>query len=280
MGIAVGTLMAYSLTLRGLGVLSDPRRPASILSAPWLAEIPRFDKGGSNVPVRDAPTDTVAEAFRFGASSMELAVAKRLARNDADDGGGRPAGTTAPIVAVVSGGKGDGRSAMVANLSLALAAQGHRVLAVDAHLGGQGLCRLLAPGASTRPGLLDVLTSAIPVEEAAMELAVSGGPSITLVPSGGEAAASPAPLQSPAAAEFFGSAAGQFDFVLVDTPPLLSAAYAGDVVHHCDWAVVVVPSASPVSAVADVAARLDLVNSPVLGYLYNDAPRRRRRYGV
>ncbi len=64
-----------------------------------------------------------------------------------------------PIVLPVGGGKGGiGKSALTANLGLALARLEHRVVVVDADLGGSDLHNLLGLD-NDRPGLGEVLTS-------------------------------------------------------------------------------------------------------------------------
>lgn len=64
-----------------------------------------------------------------------------------------------PVVLPIGGGKGGiGKSAVAANLALALARLEHRVILIDADLGGSDLHNLLGL-ANDRPGLGEVLTS-------------------------------------------------------------------------------------------------------------------------
>jgi flagellar biosynthesis protein FlhG len=70
----------------------------------------------------------------------------------------RKAKTSSAVVLPVGGGKGGiGKSALAANLGLALARLEHRVIAVDADLGGSDLHNLLGLD-NERPGLGEVLT--------------------------------------------------------------------------------------------------------------------------
>lgn len=73
----------------------------------------------------------------------------------------------------------------------------------------------------------------------------------------------------------FQFAASKYDIVFVDAPPLLQVAYASTVASYVDALVVVISHESPVREIEELVKRLELIGTPVLGYLYNRAPLRK-----
>ena len=75
-------------------------------------------------------------------------------------------------------------------------------------------------------------------------------------------------------AALFAEAKSRFDIVLIDSPALLQVADATELVSAADAAIIVV---SPNDLIADhleMADRLKLIGSDVVGYIYNRAPAR------
>jgi Mrp family chromosome partitioning ATPase len=62
--------------------------------------------------------------------------------------------------------------------------------------------------------------------------------------------------------------------VFVDAPPLLQVAYSSAMAGYVDGLVVVVAHGTPVRELEDLADRLKLIGTPILGYLYNRSPLR------
>ena len=113
-GLLVGAALAYVLALRRRKI-AGRQDPAVIYGVPMIAEIPAFK--GDLLPMADDPHSAAAEAFRFAAVSVERVRAAR--------------GTQLSL-AIVSPFAGAGKSTVVANLALALAEGGTRLLVVDA----------------------------------------------------------------------------------------------------------------------------------------------------
>ncbi len=67
---------------------------------------------------------------------------------------------------------------------------------------------------------------------------------------------------------------GEYDFVIIDVPPLLQIAYAGTIAGRAGTAVVIVPHGGRVAELEEEKDRLDLSTTAVAGYVYNKAPRR------
>jgi capsular exopolysaccharide synthesis family protein len=125
------------------------------------------------------------------------------------------------IVAVSSPGVGDGKSITAINLAGALAqAQDARVLVVDADLRRPAVGGLLALGSPDDPGLADLILD----PGLNPKRVVRPRPPFNLqVVRSGHIPASPYEvLKSPRVGEFFAEARHDYDYVIVDAPPLCS----------------------------------------------------------
>ena len=131
----MGAALAYVLALRRRKI-AGRQDPAVIYGVPMIAEIPAFK--GDLLPVADDAHSAAAEAFRFAAVSVERVRAAR--------------GTPLSL-AIVSPFAGAGKSTVVANLALALAEGGARLLVVDADASDDGLTARLLPGIQMHRGL-------------------------------------------------------------------------------------------------------------------------------
>jgi non-specific protein-tyrosine kinase len=147
--------------------------------------------------MRADPRSPVAEAYRTLAANLQFAGLDRAVRT----------------VGVTSPGAGEGKSTTIANLGIALAVLGQRVVLVDADLRRPSLHDLF--GLGNREGLTSVLLS----EHAALPLQETGTPGLRLLASG------PLPpnpfevLVSRRLEHVLSLVRAQADLVLVDTPP-------------------------------------------------------------
>jgi Mrp family chromosome partitioning ATPase len=87
-------------------------------------------------------------------------------------------------------------------------------------------------------------------------------------------------LSAREAGALFAAAAAEYDIVFVDAPPLLQVAYASTVARYVDALVVVVSHGSPIGEIEELVKRLQLIGTPVLGYLYNRSPLRKEMTAV
>jgi ATP-binding protein involved in chromosome partitioning len=128
------------------------------------------------------------------------------------------------VVAVMSGKGGVGKSAVTANLAVALAGLGRRVGALDADLNGPSLTRMLgAVGRRLvdRPDGVEPPAGAAGVKVVSMELLQADADSpLRWKSPGGHASVWQSAAESGALREFLGDVAwGELDFLLVDVPP-------------------------------------------------------------
>lgn len=264
------------LTAAGLSYLIEVRRrtfgdrlePEAILGAPLLAEIPLFSEEGldTRLPTRDAPRSASAEGFRFAAASIQDSMAARGAKS----------------VMMVGATLGQGKSTTLVNTTMANARRGHSVLVVDADFGNQDSTRLLlGPDHLPEHGLIDVIESNALLASAARRVYLDDDEiALDLLSRGGSSTVAANVLSSKEAREVFESAATDYDIVFVDAPPLLQVAYASTVARYVDALVIVISHESPVRELEEVVKRLQLIGTPVLGYIYNRSPLRKEMTAV
>jgi len=202
------------------------------LGLPVLARVPRIggNGGGDSGPVTlSDPIGPNAEAYRIFRGNLEFADI---------DGGVR-------TLMVTSAVQGEGKSTTAANLAVAAALGGKRVILVDADLRRASMHRLF--GFKNNLGLSSVLTGRATLAESLHRVHLPGGdeaePGVKrglavltsgpLPPNPGEIAA------SQRLADFVASLTGLADLVLVDAPPFLVVGDAGALSRAVDGVVVV-----------------------------------------
>lgn len=139
------------------------------------------------------------------------------------------AGINGPTILVAESGPDMGKSIVAANLGIALARGGKRVVVIDADIRRPRLHRSLGIDPTDRPGLVDVLDGHTAVEEALVPIEVpssnGAGPTdvagrLELLPSG----STPAPLSDVVTAEAVTQLTERLlaraDYLIFDSPPL------------------------------------------------------------
>ncbi len=225
LGLVLGVALAFSadaLTARVRTVDEIQER----LGLPLLARIPdaaQRRRGREQLAMLASPHGADAEAFRILATNLDFVSADHPVTK----------------VLVTSALPGEGKTATIANLGVAFARIGRRVVLVDLDLRSPSIDRLfgLAPG---QPGVTDVATGRmtldaalvrvpIPNSEEDSELATNGAGHGTLevLPSG-RLAANPAEFIASATsiANLLDRLAVRAHLVLVDAPPILEASDA------------------------------------------------------
>jgi len=261
-GLVLGAAVAYIRAGRRQGFV-DQQDPAELYGVPLIGEIPAFEAekalrsnrvAAGGLPMSADPDSAVAEAFRFAAGSVERIRADRGPRLS---------------LVFVSPLAGAGKSMLVANLALALAEGGTRVLVVDADAGD--LTARLLPGIRVDGGLEQVLAGQRPLQSCVQPSPLSGA--VAVLGSG------PASLRrltgaarSKAASSLLDTAKSTFDVVLIDSPGLLQVADAAELVRASDAAIVVLDPNELIRDHVETVDRLKLIGSDVVGYIYNRAP--------
>jgi non-specific protein-tyrosine kinase len=172
------------------------------------------------------------------------------------------------VVLVTSPMQGDGKTVTAANLAIALALSGERVILVDADLRRAGLGRAL--DVEAKVGLTSVILGRAGIDEALQDWR----PNLKVLASG--------PLP-PNPSEILGSQlmngvihdlAARADIVIIDAPPILPVADALALAPQVDGVVMIVRHSSTLRSAAMAAGqRLGSIGARLVGYVFNAVPR-------
>lgn len=253
--------------LASVGVLAiaalDPRvftkeQAEAAFGFPVIAEIPAFtrrQRRDTNVISVTAPYSRFAEAFRVLRSSIVFVERSgRLPDTDAAPPGATPREPNAnrkraTVVMITSPGPSEGKTTTASNLAAVLAEDGSRVLVVNCdfrrprlhlYLGAEHAPRKVIdtqiPGVKFVAGVVDDHRTATPAEVVKAQRDV-----VT-------------------------AAREVFDYIILDTAPLLTTNDASDVLPVTDMVVVVCRAGKTTKEAADRAAELlERFNAPVIG---------------
>jgi capsular exopolysaccharide synthesis family protein len=195
------------------------------------------------------PRSPAAEAYRSLAATLQFANADRQLQT----------------IGITSAAAGEGKSNTTANLAIALAESGRRVIVVDADLRRPGQHTLF--GLDRRDGLSTMLLG----EPSQLPLQETQTPGVRVLTSGPTPAN---PLETLASRRFdqvLALARAQADFVLVDTPPAGALADAAVLASRLDGMLLVVSAGRTKRDLARRAReQLDRVNANLLGVVLTD----------
>jgi capsular exopolysaccharide synthesis family protein len=169
------------------------------------------------------------------------------------------------IVMVTSAQPGEGKSTTVANLAATMALGGKRTLVIDADLRHPSLH--LRYGLPNTAGLSDVLRDAVSLEEAVQATTVDG---LTILTAGTPTSHPPELLASPAMAALIDALRTQYDYLVLDSTPLLNLSDGPLIAVLAQGALVVVAAGRTRYPDLHAALRLlESIGTPVLGLVYN-----------
>jgi capsular exopolysaccharide synthesis family protein len=195
------------------------------------------------------PHSPAAEAYRTLAANLQFAYVDRQLQT----------------IGITSPAAGEGKTSTTANLAIALAEGGRRVIVVDADLRRPGLHTLF--GLERREGLTNMLTG----EQAQLPLQDTAARGVRLLASGPTPSN---PLEALASRRFdqvLALARAQADFVLVDTAPAGALADAAVLAPRLEGMLLVISAGHTKRDLARRAReQLDRVNANLLGVVLTD----------
>jgi capsular exopolysaccharide synthesis family protein len=177
------------------------------------------EKAAMNPLINNGVPPNFSEAFR--------AVRTNVLFSSADDGG--------RSIAVTSTGPGEGKTVISSNLAIALAQAGQRVLLIDGDMRKPRVHTLL--GISQQPGLSNVLVGTVKPSRAMHKTSV---PNLWALPAG---VSPPNPAELLGAKrfkEFLATVNQFFDWVILDTPPVMAVTDPCVVAHATNGVLFVV----------------------------------------
>jgi succinoglycan biosynthesis transport protein ExoP len=211
LALAVGLAFAFEY---GDDRIKNPDELKKNLGLPFLGMVPAlFDKSITTPLINGNAPNMFGESFR--------SIRTNVLFSSADEG--------SRLIVVTSSAPGEGKTAVSTNLSVALAQAGHRVLLVDADMRKPRVHEVFQQPLT--PGLSNLLVGDKPVSEAIRESSQQG---LWLMAAG---------TYPPNPAELLGSKKFRdltvflqqyFDWVIIDTPPVMAvtdAAIAANLAH-------------------------------------------------
>jgi capsular exopolysaccharide synthesis family protein len=138
-------------------------------------------------------------------------------------------------VVVTSTGPGEGKSLVASNIAIALAQAGQRVLLVDADMRKPRVHSIF--GKPQEPGLSNVLVANAKSSDSVHKTQV---PNLWVMPAGMHPPNPAELLGSQRFREFMASLAEHFDWVIVDTPPVMAVTDSAIVAHRATGVLFVV----------------------------------------
>jgi capsular exopolysaccharide synthesis family protein len=265
LGVILGVMLAGAVALALESMKDTVRFPDQISGRFGVTSLGTIFKWSDkdvvqgDLVIRDAPSSGYAEAVRQIRANLQFATAN--IRGNA--------------VLVSSPAPGEGKSTIIANLALAVAQTGKRVIVVDGDLRRPSIHKLFSD-VSREPGLSNYLADLGPDFDAIVTSASVGG--VSVIPSGPTPPNPAELLGSPRMVTLLDQLRNEYDMVFVDSPPILPVADGTILASELDAVIVVVDAFATRSGSLDAAlAAVRHTNVPILGVVVNKL--RRSRFG-
>ncbi len=190
------------------------------LALPFLDMVPLTDEKKGPIFLVSDPRSATAEAYRTIRTGLMLSPSERPLK----------------VILVTSATPNEGKTTTAANIAVAMAQMGEKVLIVDADMRRHNLHEIF--GLSNATGISDVIVD--PGKLPAAIKPVEGQPNLDVV-TGGTLAPNPSELLgSIGMTEFIARVAGRYDRVILDSPPLLAFSDALVLAKMADGVIMVI----------------------------------------
>lgn len=168
-------------------------------------------------------------------------------------------------ICITSGAAGEGKSITLLNLAISIAEGGQKVLLIDADLRRPALARLMVE--KSAPGLSNVLAGIVDVQDAIRKEMY---PNLDIIFSGDVPPNPSELLGSERMEQLISTMAQEYDYILVDTPPVNVVSDACIVANLLDGVLMLVRQGhSRKDAVKRAVANLRLTGAKPLGFVLN-----------
>jgi polysaccharide biosynthesis transport protein len=184
-------------------------------------------------------------------------------------------GSAPRVILITSSVPGEGKSTTTINLGAMFARHGARVLICDCDLRRGLIAKRL--NMSAAKGLTSVLTRQTSLDAAIEEY--PGLPGLYVLPDGPRAPDPAVLIGSEEMRRFVEACREKFDFIFLDSPPVLGIADGLQLGQNADAAILVIrEGVSNTKAVKESVAKMTAANLAVAGFVYNDVDPRASRY--
>ena len=183
-------------------------------------------------------------------------------------------GSTCKKICITSGAAGEGKSITLLNLAISIGETGKKVLLIDGDLRRPALARLLVEKAT--PGLSNVLAEQVDVKDAIRKEMY---PNLDVLLSG-EIPPNPSELiGSDRMQNMIETLSAEYDYILVDTPPVGIVSDTCLVANFLDGVIMLVRQGrSQKDSVKKAVNNLQLTGAKILGYVLNGVPVEKKSY--
>ncbi len=284
-GVIGGLLFGSGLAFfreHGVATVRSRRDLQGLTGIPVLGMIPSFSTSARRIGVERAPGELPSRPVPLALASAKSTRASELAAVEAF---ARllmnvkwTAGQPIHSVLVTSPLPGDGKTTTVLHLAAAAAQQQLRVLVIDADLRCGGLTAALS--LRDRRGLVDLLTGASTLPECVTRVVLPGGVYADAIGAGSLSREAGVPQVVKGLNDLLDKT-GDYDLVLLDTPPVNIVADAAALATVTQGLLLVTRSGETPQAAVDVALeQLQRAGARVLGTVLNGAELQRNEgYG-
>ena len=243
LGVATALMIdARDRTLKTVQEIKDK------LGYTLLGSIPLFGKQASALPMQDQPRSAISEAFRMLQANLKFSQVDEKLK----------------VIVLTSAVPSEGKSTVTANLGMALAELGNRVLIIDADMRRPSQHQVWEEPNSV--GLSNVLVDQSDISTVVKEV----HPNLELLTAGAPPPNPIALLESQRLADFLEKCHQAYDYVLIDTPPVAVGADAALLGKLAQGTLLVVrPGTADLTSIDGTKEMLQRSGQPVLGMVIN-----------
>ncbi|MBR5094182.1 MAG: polysaccharide biosynthesis tyrosine autokinase [Oscillospiraceae bacterium] len=265
-GLGLLVVVLNALTFRTIRNENELR---SLLNIPCLGTLPFYQKKQRRNSTRteinilhDAENSDYVEAIRLTRTRLERQMEGKQ------------------VLMVTSSISGEGKSTVAANLAIAMARKGKRVILVDCDLRNPSVAQIFGLEEQF-PGLVSLLRGKCTLQDTLYEVKDHGTPfGLTRLPGGQREARLVEILSSDEMRRVIDSLRQQADVVILDTPPSAMLVDASMLVRYVDAvAYVIMSDYARRRYIFEGVEELNTLGAPIVGCILNGGRTRGGRYG-
>ena len=258
-GLILGVFMALLRDMLATRI-QDVKDLQDIVDAPIMGRIPDDESLKASKPVVvSAPASALAEEYRRIRTNLSFTTPVE--------------GTKSRLIVISSVGPDEGKTTTSVNIATALAENGAHVLLIDADLRHPSVADKL--GIEGQAGLTHVLSAQAAVKDVVQRY---WKPNMHIMPAGPKPPNASALLNSDTMRELIRQALMQYDYVVIDTSPMVVANDAA-IFGKMGTGVVLVSGRDITEKreLRDITAQLATLDVPISGFVFNFAKESKRK---